>query len=224
MYSVLKWETHCHTVYSNRRHRRFDALNTPREMIEAAIRKGLQGMIITDHDSVAGSLAGRKVARGYEDFKVVPGAEVTSSSGHILAIGIENNVPRGLIVEETVERIHDLGGIAIASHPFSSRVRPSLGEECLKTDGVEVFNATNRGDSNSRALFLAQTHGRRGTAGSDAHWERTVGNAGIVCDDPLEDITHGRARLFGEYTSTWNMRVFNFRQLASALANRPLWK
>jgi len=193
-------------------------------MIEAAIRKGLQGMIITDHDSVAGSLAGRKVARGYEDFKVVPGAEVTSSSGHILAIGIENNVPRGLIVEETVERIHDLGGIAIASHPFSSRVRPSLGEECLKTDGVEVFNATNRGDSNSRALFLAQTHGRRGTAGSDAHWERTVGNAGIVCDDPLEDITHGRARLFGEYTSTWNMRVFNFRQLASALANRPLWK
>ena len=223
-FSGLKWETHSHTIYSNRRHRRFDALNTPREMIEAAIRKGLQGMIITDHDSVAGGLAGRKVARGYKDFKVIPGSEVTSGSGHILAIGIENNVPRGLSVEETVERIHDLGGIAVASHPFSSRVRPSLGEECLKTDGVEVFNATNRGDSNSRALFLAQTHGRRGTAGSDAHWHTTVGNAGIICDDPVEDIPHGRARLFGEYTSTWNMRVFNFRQLASALANRPLWK
>ena len=181
-------------------------------------------MIITDHDSVAGGLAGRKAARGYKDFKMIPGAEVTSSSGHILAIGIEDNVPRGLTVEETVERIHDLGGIAIASHPFSTRVRPSLGEECLKTDGVEVFNAANRGDSNSRALFLAQTHGRRGTAGSDAHWERTVGNAGIVCDNPLEDIPRGRARLFGEYTSTWNMRVFNFRQLASALADRPLWK
>ncbi|TMI33427.1 PHP domain-containing protein [Candidatus Bathyarchaeota archaeon] len=220
----MKWETHCHTVYSNRRHRRFDALNTPREMIEAAIRKGLQGMIITDHDSVAGGLAGRKAARRYKEFKVIPGAEVTSRSGHILAVGIENNVPRSLTVEETVERIHDLGGIAVASHPFSSRVRPSLGEECLKTDGVEVFNATNRGDSNSRALFLAQTHGRRGTAGSDAHWHRTVGNAGIVCEDPLEDIPHGRARLFGEYTSTWNMTVFNFRQLASALANRPLWK
>jgi predicted metal-dependent phosphoesterase TrpH len=193
-------------------------------MIEAAIGKGLQGMIITDHDSVAGGLAGRKIAHGYENFTVIPGAEVTSRSGHILAIGIENNVPKGLIVEETVERIHDLGGIAIASHPFSSRVRPSLGAECLKTDGVEVFNATNRGHSNSRALFLAQTHGRRGTAGSDAHWERTVGNAGIVCDNPLEDIPRGRARLFGGYTTSWNMRVFNFRQLASAVANRPLWK
>src|SRR5438093_13062903 len=161
-------------------------------MIEAAIRKGLQGMIITDHDSVAGGLAGRKVARRYKEFKVIPGAEVTSRSGHILAIGIENNVPRRITVEETVERIHDLGGIAVASHPFSSRVRPALGEECLKTDGVEVFNAANRGDSNYRALFLAQTNGRRGTAGSDAHWHRRVGNAGIVCDNLLEDITRGR--------------------------------
>ncbi len=220
----MRWETHCHTIYSNRRRRRFDALNSPREMIEAALCKGLGGMIITDHDSVAGGLVGRKVALRFKDFKVIPGAEVTSRSGHILAIGIENDVPKGLSVEETVEMIHDLGGIAVASHPFSSRVRPSLGEECLKTDGVEVFNSANRGDSNSRALSLARGHGRPGTAGSDAHWERAVGNAGIVCDDPVEDIIRGRTKLFGRYTGSWNMRVFNFRQVASALANRPLWK
>ena len=100
-------------------------------------------MIITDHDSVTGGLVGRKAARGYKDFQVIPGAEITSRSGHVLAIGIEANVPKRLSVEETVEKIHDLGGIAITSHPFSSRVRPSLGEECLKTDGVEVFNAAN---------------------------------------------------------------------------------
>ena len=220
----MRWETHCHTIYSNRRRRRFDALNTPREMIEAAMSKGLGGMIITGHDSVAGGLVGRKVALRFKDFKVIPGAEVTSRSGHILAIGIENDVPKGLSVEETVEMIHDLGGIAVASHPFSSRVRPSLGEECLKTDGVEVFNSANRGDSNSRALSLARGHGRPGTAGSDAHWERVVGNAGIVCDDPVEDIIRGRTKMFGRYTGSWDMRVFNFRQVASALANRPLWK
>ena len=67
----MRWETHCHTIYSNRHHRRFDALNTPREMIEAAIRKGLGGMIITDHDSVKGGLVGRKNAREHKDFKVV---------------------------------------------------------------------------------------------------------------------------------------------------------
>src|SRR5256885_8065897 len=178
-------------------------------MIEAAIRKGLQGMIITDHEGVAGGWAGRKVAGKNKKFKVIPGAEVTSRSGHILAIGIENNVPRSLTVEETVERIHDLGGIAVASHPFSSRVRPSLGEECLKTDGVEVFNATNRGDSNSRALFLAQTHGRRGTAGSDAHWHRTGGKAGIILEDPLEEISPGRGRPVGGKNKPWDKNGFH---------------
>src|SRR4029077_614873 len=193
-------------------------------MIEAAIAKGLQGMIITDHDSVMGGLVGREAARRYKDFQVIPGAEISSRSGHILAIGIEANVPKGLGVEGTIEKIHDLGGMAVASHPFSSRVRPSLGEECLKADGVEVFNASNRGDSNSRARALALEYGRPGTAGSDAHWARTVGRAGIVCDNPIEDIARGRVSLFGDYASTRDMRVFNFRQLASALTNRPLWK
>jgi predicted metal-dependent phosphoesterase TrpH len=193
-------------------------------MIDAAIAKGLQGMIITDHDNVKGGIVGSRIARDYKDFRVVPGAEISSRSGHILAIGIEVNVPKRLGVEETVEKIHDLGGIAIASHPFSNRVRPSLGEECLKTDGIEVFNSTNRGLADARAMSLAQAHNRPRTAGSDAHWARTVGNCGIICDDPLEDIGRGRARLFGTYTGTWDMRVFNFRQLASALLNRPLWK
>jgi len=220
----LKWETHCHTIYSNRHRRSFDALNTPREMLEAAIAKGLQGMIITDHDSVMGGLAGRKAARMYKDFQVIPGAEISSRSGHILAIGIEANVPKRLSVEETVERIHDLGGIAIASHPFSRRVRPSLGEESLKTDGVEVFNATNRGLANVQAVSLARANGSPATAGSDSHWVRTVGKAGIICDDPLNDIRKGQTRLFGTYASLWRMRVFNFRQLASALVNTPIWK
>jgi len=220
----LKWETHCHTVYSNRHRRRFDALNNPREMIEAAIRRGLQGMIITDHDSVMGGLVGKRAAKEYNGFQVIPGAEVTSRSGHILAIGIEVDVPKRLSVEETVEKIHDLGGIAIASHPFSSRVRPSLGEECLKTDGIEVFNSTNRSLANASAMSLAQAHGRPGTAGSDSHWAKTVGNCGIICDDPLTDIGRGRIHLFGRYTGTWDMRVFNLRQLASALVNRPIWK
>jgi predicted metal-dependent phosphoesterase TrpH len=193
-------------------------------MIEAAIAKGLQGMIITDHDNVKGGLVGRKTAREYGDFQVLPGAEVSSRSGHILAIGIEANVPKGLGVEETVERIHDLGGIAVASHPFSSRVRPSLGAECLKTDGLEAFNATNRGLANAMAASLARANGRPVTAGSDSHWVRTVGKAGIICDDPFTDINRGHAKLFGTYASIWSLRVFNFRQLASAIVRRPIWK
>jgi len=220
----LKWETHCHTVYSNRRRRRFDALSTPKEMIESAIRRGLDGLIITDHDSVTGGLVGRKIAQNYRDFHVIPGSEVTSHFGHILAVGIETDIPKGLGVEETVEKIRDLGGVSVASHPFSSRVSPSLRERCLTTDGIEVFNATNRALDNARAANLARSHARPVTAGSDAHWAKSVGTAGIICDDPMTDITKGRIKLFGSYAGLWNMRMFNLRQLASVVANRPLWK
>lgn len=220
----LKWETHCHTIYSSHRKRWFDALNTPREMIKASIGKGLDGMIITDHDTVKGGLVGRTIAREYVGFTVIPGAEVTSSAGHILAVGIETNVPKLLSARETVDRIHDLGGIAVASHPFSGRVRPSLGEDCLKTDAVEVFNAMNRGTENSQARLLATKHSRPMTAGSDAHWARMVGTAGIICDDPIADIARGRTQLFGGYSNMYKIRAFQFRQVASALANRPLWK
>jgi hypothetical protein len=89
---------------------------------------------------------------------------------------------------------------------------------------VEVFNATNRGLSNSRAMSLAKIHGLPRTAGSDAHWARTVGTAEIICDDPIENILKGRVELFGTYVSTWDMRAFNFRQMVSALPNRPLWR
>src|SRR5436309_12120599 len=199
-FSGLRWETHCHSVYSNRRRRWFDALNTPREMIESAIRRGLDGMIITDHDTVKGGLAGKKIARGHNGFHVIPGAEVSSMAGHILAIGIEENVAKGLSLEETVDGIHDLGGIAVASHPFSSRVKPSLGEEPLKTDGVEVFNAMNRVYDNSKALALARSPMRASTAGSDAHRAQATGNAGISGDDPLEEIVQGSTTFLGSST------------------------
>ena len=197
-------------------------MNTPRELIEAAIKKGLGGIIITDHDNVTGGLIGEKICAKYGGFRVIPGAEITSHCGHILAIGLRSNIPKDLSVEETVDRIHDLGGIAIASHPFAGGKRPSLGEECLKTDGVEVFNANNKFVANSRALSLAMDHRSPMTAGSDAHWARNLGYAGIVCDDPIEDICHRRTKIFGNYTSLLVRRVFIARQLASALVKRPL--
>jgi len=217
----MKWETHCHTMYSNRRSRRFDALNTPREMIETAISKGLQGMAITDHDSVNGGLVGKRAAKAYPAFTVIPGVEVTTALGHILAIGVEEDIPRGLGVRETIDKIHEAGGIAVASHPFSNRAK-SVKEECVKADAIEVFNAFNTPLANAKAMRLALKNSKPQTGGSDAHWRRTLGKAGLVCDDPIEDVPKGRARIFGEYTSPWELRLFQVRQILSCLAGRPI--
>jgi len=181
-------------------------------LIETAIKKGLGGIIITDHDNVKGGLIGKKLAKAYKGFIVIPGVEVTSYSGHILAIGIDENIPKNLSVEETVERIHDLGGVAVASHPFSKLVRKSLKGECLKTDAIEVFNATNKIGANERALLFARTNKKPQSAGSDAHWARNVGDAGIICDNPVEDLRKGRAKIFGDYTKRWDLARFMIRK------------
>ena len=217
----MRWETHCHTVYSNRRKRRFDALNTPKEMIEAAISRGLRGLVITDHDSVKGGLVGQRLARNYPEFIVIPGIEVTSAAGHILAIGVRDNIPKGLQVAETIEEIHSAGGIAVASHPFSKKAR-SVKDQCVLADAIEVFNANNTPKANSMAMQLAGTNSKPKSAGSDAHWTRVIGNAGLVCDDPLEDLLRGRARVFGTYTTLLERRTFQAKQILSSLAGRPI--
>ncbi len=190
-------------------------------MIEAGISRGLQGLVITDHDSVKGGLVGQRIAKGYPSFIVIPGAEVTSVAGHILAIGVREDVSRGLQVGETIDKIHEAGGIAVASHPFSKRAK-SVRDECIKADAVEVFNACNTVEANAKAMQFASRSSRPTTAGSDAHWTRTLGKAGLVCDNPIEDVPRGRAQVFGTYTSPVELRLFQARQVLSSLAGRPI--
>jgi len=218
----MRWETHCHTIYSTHRSRILDAVNTPGEMIKAAIRRRLQGLIITDHDSVKGGLVGRRISARYDSFSVIPGSEITSLSGHILAIGIDRDVPRNLSLEETIEKIHDNGGIAVASHPFSETVRRSSREECSAADAIEVFNSHNTETANQSAYQFAKKLGKPVSAGSDAHWARHVGYAGIVCDNPVEDLRKGRIEIFGCYAPRRDFVGFSLVRLERSLRLRIL--
>jgi predicted metal-dependent phosphoesterase TrpH len=202
----LKIDCHCHTIYSKHWFWGFDALNTPEQMIRFAIKKGFDGLAIVDHNDVKGSLIAKKVARRYK-FTILTGAEIKTLSGDLIALGVKENIPMRLTVEETVDRIHDLGGVAIAPHPFGKYFfRTCLGDEASKADAVEVFNATLTSLANKRALILSQKFRKGRSAGSDAHSVKEVGNAGIICgDDPIEDIIKGRAKVFGQSTTLANI-------------------
>ena len=216
----MRWETHCHTIYSTHRTWLLDAVNTPREMVKAALKKGLRGIIITDHDSVKGGLVGRKISRRYAGLSVIPGSEITSLSGHILGIGIEQDVPKNLSVEETIEKIHDYGGIAVASHPFSETVKRSLKEKSSKADAIEAFNSHTSQAANQMALLLTQKLGKPLSAGSDAHWYKHIGAAGIICANPIEDLMKGRSRMFGAYTRKIDFLGFSLARLTGSVRLR----
>lgn len=199
----MKIDCHCHTIYSKHWFWGFDAINTPLEMIKAAIKKGMDGLAITDHNTVKGGLVGKKVAKRFRNFIVIIGSEIKTKEGEITGLDIKENIPINLSIEETIERIHDLGGIAVAPHPFGSYIfRKCANENALKADAIEVYNSTLTKKQNNKALILAKKFKKSMTAGSDAHSAREVGNAGIIVNgNPIDSILKNKVKIFGKHTS-----------------------
>ena len=182
---VGRADLHTHTKYSGMSKLRFlrfpDAVSEPRDVVRSAERRGLDVVCITDHDSLQGAEA---AAAEKSKVEVVIGEEVSTADGEVLGLFISERVPPNLTAEETIDRIHALGGVAIAPHPFSahcSSVADRLSE--LKLDGVEVFNAFHRdGYANDLAQKMCQELPLAKTGGSDAHAPMMVGDGYTTYD------------------------------------------
>lgn len=200
---VLKLDLHVHTCYSS------DALATPKEVLIYAKKRGLDGVAITDHDTIDGA---HKLSRS-NGILIIPGVEVNTSRGHILGLNISDLIPSGLDLQKTIELIHDHGGVAVAAHPtvFSKRIR---GQVVSHFDAIEVINA-------SAFPFLTSSHLSRRlavrlhlpqTAGSDAHYAPEIGYAYTIIDaeseidEIVQAIKTGRTLPFGR-PIPWKLRL-----------------
>lgn len=198
----LKIDLHVHTVCS------IDSTIKPEELALYGRKRGLDGVAVTDHDCLDSAL---KICSRI-DFLILPGMEVSSLDGHIVGLNVGKAVPRGLTAEETVEKIHDSGGIAIACHPSSlfkgsgGGNRGSLGQRVSsKFDAIEVINSSaipfrysvNRSEKLASKLSIARV------AGSDAHYAPEIGFAYTAIDakanpdDIISAIKKGRCEPFG---------------------------
>jgi len=161
---MLKLDLHLHSQYSD------DAKGSPTEIIKSLKKKGLHGMAITDHNAIEGSLKALKIAP--KDFTVVPGVEISTADGHILALDVQQNFPRNLSVEMTVERIIDAGGIAIVPHLFrnmSGIKTTNLKNIHKRIPAIEVFNACSLPKTNIKTVKVAKEFNLGGIGGSDSH-------------------------------------------------------
>lgn len=184
-----------------------------RTIFDHVERTGVVDVVaVTDHDDVRGALAARETwARGRYRFDFVPGVEVTTRSGHVLALWVEEQVPALRGLDETIARIHEMGGLAIIPHPFSMLTR-SVGRRALEAvlaegrsetrpDGIEVANPVSLGwDCGARARRLnAERWGLAETGGSDAHFVEAVGIActqfaGRTARDLRRELEAGRTQ------------------------------
>jgi hypothetical protein len=181
---MLKLDLHLHSCYSN------DAIGSPEELIKLLRKRGLAGMALTDHNTIEGNVQALKSAP--KDFIVVPGVEVSTKDGHVLALNVTENIPQGLSVEETVERIIDAGGVPVVPHLF--RLLSGIKEEKLrvihsKISAIEVFNGCSVPSTNLKTAKVAHAFYLGGTGGSDSHDPQYAGYAYTVVDstDPRID-------------------------------------
>lgn len=173
----VKADLHVHSTYSS------DSIITPEDLVFYAKKSGLTAVAVTDHNQVEGA---RKIA-GETDFLIIPGTEVSSRDGHIIGLNVNEVIPRGLSTDETVDRIHKAGGIAIACHPHAL-FKGSIGQHVTaKFDAVETINASSFPfrSASSKAEKLAERFGLPRVAGTDAHYGPVIGCAYTVIDSEL---------------------------------------
>ena len=167
----MKADLHVHTS---------DSVITPKQLVFYAKKRGLTAVAVTDHNTVEGAW---KIAKE-TDFLIIPGTEVSSLHGHIVGLNVDTLIPRGLSADETVDRIHEAGGIAIACHPYAM-LKGSVGKHVTgKFDAVEAINASAFPFSRatSRAHQLAERLKLPKVAGTDAHYGPVIGQAYTVID------------------------------------------
>jgi len=218
---VLSVEFHAHSSLS------YDGRDPVEMLLEQAAAVGLDALCVTDHDEYEASARAAELAPDY-GLVGIPGMEVTSAAGHVLALGVREAVPAGLPFLETLDRIHELGGIAVVPHPFQesrSGVASKVTRDELATaDAIEVYNSRLiTGRANRQAERFARERGLPMTAGSDAHIAEMVGQAITrvdaderTCEAILEAVREGRTSVEGKRTP-WHI---SFRQAAGGAKRR----
>src|SRR5215204_1944167 len=170
-------DIHINTIYS------YDATTTVRGILKQASSVGLNVIAITDHDDIRGAFDARELAAQY-NLEVIPGVEVTTKDGHLLALFVDQIPPRGLSLDETLKHIGGMGGIAVAPHPFNQlpgslsmdKVISTLTKPALKDvlRGIEIYNMTTQPfDEKVQKISVYLPFAK--TAGSDAHVYWAIG-------------------------------------------------
>lgn len=164
---LIKADLHVHTNCSS------DSLITLDELVFYSKKAGLNAVAVTDHNRIDCSL---QLAER-QDFLVIPGLEISSSDGHLVALNVKQLIPRGLSAKETIKRIHEAGGIAVACHPYAW-FKDSLGSHVFDGfDAVETVNANSFPfrSCSSKAAKVAQQLNLPCVGGTDAHYGPAIG-------------------------------------------------
>jgi predicted metal-dependent phosphoesterase TrpH len=193
MTSGFRLDLHVHSRHSP------DSRLTLEQIAGQVPYAGLRGFALTDHNTVAGHRELPDLATRFPSLVVLPGVEVSTAEGHVLAYGVDEAPPPHRPVAETAEWVRAHGGESVLAHPF--RLAHGVGRRVAETApvrGIEVLNGHSSLVANARAELVAARRYLAETGGSDVHELSDLGRAftefpsdAPSTDDLLESIRKG---------------------------------
>ena len=176
-------DLHMHTDHSS------DCATPVELLLETARERGLGAIAITDHNEVSGALAARELADSIDGIEVIVGEEVkTAEQGEVIGLFIDEKIPRGMTMAETIAEIRRQGGLVYVPHPFD-RLHSVPDYEHLidiveEIDILEVFNPRVALTAfNEEAVRFATKYRIVPGAGSDSHVAQGLGSVRIRVHD-----------------------------------------
>jgi predicted metal-dependent phosphoesterase TrpH/glycosyltransferase involved in cell wall biosynthesis len=176
-------DLHMHTDHSP------DCATPVEVLLETARDRGLGAIAITDHNEISGALEAREIAQRMDGIKVIVAEEVkTAEEGEVIGLFLEEKIPRGLTMAETIAEIRRQGGLVYVPHPFDRFHTVPDYEHLLKIvdeiDILEVFNPRIAFSAfNEEAERFAAKYRIVPGAGSDSHVAQGLGSVRIRLHD-----------------------------------------
>lgn len=189
--TILKADLHIHSNINSRLPYFplfYDSVQSVEQILLRAISLSIQIISITDHDSMAGYYKAQNIiAKKNLHILLLPGCEISSRDGHILAYNIRREIQKGMSAQETIDAIHAQEGIAVAAHPFNFN---SLGTKIfhLPFDGLEGFNSTTTIRAMLKVYYASKSLKIPNLAGSDAHQIQEIGRSLMLFPESVHSV------------------------------------
>ncbi|MCR4329369.1 MAG: hypothetical protein NUV65_02375 [Candidatus Roizmanbacteria bacterium] len=168
-----KAELHMHSLHSAEKDIFLGTNGTVENIVRTCKAKNIRIFSITDHDNTDSQKEARFWARKL-DLVFIPGCEVSTTGGDVLAYGISKPFKKGVSIREVLRSTHKQGGVAIAPHPFQLPMGCTYAIWTEDFDAVEAYHAYAIGNVTTRIANRLRAH-KPEVAGSDAHFLDEIG-------------------------------------------------
>jgi predicted metal-dependent phosphoesterase TrpH len=180
---LIEVDLHMHTDHSP------DCVTPVEVLLETARDRGLGAIAITDHNEVSGALEARRIAAERDDIKVIVAEEVkTAEQGEVIGLFLEEKIPKGMTMAETIAAIREQDGLVYVPHPFDRFHSVPDYEHLIdiveEIDVLEVFNPRVALTAfNEEAERFARKYRIVPGAGSDSHVAQGLGSVRVRIRD-----------------------------------------